>query len=76
MLVTTCKTGATVELGFDLNKAHFFDVETEKQFTKINKLKTLLEIWQCFLRLRRKTLHVLGELIYYSAACCQRFASI
>ena len=24
------QTGATVELGFDLNKAHFFDVETEK----------------------------------------------
>ena len=24
------ETGATIELGFDLNKAHFFDVETEK----------------------------------------------
>ena len=24
------QTGATVELGFDLNKAHFFDVETER----------------------------------------------
>ncbi len=24
------QAGATVELGFDLNKAHFFDVETEK----------------------------------------------
>ena len=24
------QTGATVELGFDLNKAHFFDKETEK----------------------------------------------
>ena len=30
MLVTTCKQVSTVELGFDLNKAHFFDVETEK----------------------------------------------
>ena len=24
------QAGATVELGFDLNKAHFFDVETER----------------------------------------------
>ena len=24
------ETGATIELGFDLNKAHFFDKETEK----------------------------------------------
>ena len=31
------ETGATIELGFDLNKAHFFDVETEKQSTKINE---------------------------------------
>lgn len=34
------QTGATVELGFDLNKAHFFDVETEKQSTKINKIQS------------------------------------
>lgn len=26
-------TGETIELGFDLNKAHFFDKETEKQYT-------------------------------------------
>ena len=30
------ETGATIELGFDLNKAHFFDKETEKNSILIN----------------------------------------